>query len=98
MELRNFTGRFIIKTMKVTELLDAIKKHGLPMVMCAFVFLQLNYRISSVEKKYEDCIEDRINEAFRSSHQTKNKSIHELNPTFAILTEPIRVRSEKNIN
>lgn len=83
--------------MKLTELLDAIKKHGVGLVACAFVFLQLNYRISSVEKKYEDCIEDRINEAFRSSHQTKNKSIEEINPTFAILTEPTRIkRNEKN--
>lgn len=85
--------------MKLTELLDAIKKHGVGLVACAFVFLQLNYRISTVEKKYEDCIEDRINEAFRGMHQTKNKPTHtEIQPTFAILTEPIKIKSEKNIN
>jgi hypothetical protein len=83
--------------MKLSELLDLIKKHGLPMVACAFVFVQLNWRVSTVEKKYEDCVDARINEAFRLPRHTEDKTLQEPTKMFAILTEPIRIkRNEKN--
>lgn len=57
--------------MTLTEILNAIKNHGVIYVVCVGGFIYLNAKIETLERKYEDCITERINEAYRMRSITK---------------------------
>jgi hypothetical protein len=51
--------------MNPLDILDAIKKHGFLAVGFVFTFVYFQNQINRLENKYEDCMNDRITEAYR---------------------------------
>jgi hypothetical protein len=74
-------------------ILDAIKQHGVGVVVSVAMFLYFNSRISEVEQKYDDCMNERINEAYRVPRTSQNKP--DKRRLYAILVEPIKPKKRE---
>lgn len=77
----------------IGSILDAIKQHGVLSVLVIVMFLYFNDRITDLETKYEHCMNERINEAYRiprASNVNKRFVIHQR--PVAVLVEPTKIK------
>ena len=75
------------------SILDAVKKYGLLAVIGVSGFLYLLNRVNTLEEKYEACMNERVNDAYRMRTEQKHER-----PTkyYAILTEPVKVKKRED--
>lgn len=77
----------------LTSILDAIKQHGIFMVISVLMFLYFNDRITNLETKYEHCMNERINEAYRIPRVSRieDRFINIKKP-LAVLVETTKIK------
>ena len=75
------------------EILDAIKKHGIVSVIAVSGFLYLNSRVGSLEEKYEECMVERINDAYRIPRTSQDKP--ERQRLYAVLVDPLTFKKKE---
>lgn len=69
-------------------IIESAKKHGIS-VLLIFALVWMNNRLSNVEEKLYDCLEDRAQA--RSTPMSKKQYKH-VDPTYAILPDKLRIR------
>lgn len=67
--------------------IEAAKKHGIS-VLLIFALVWMNNRLSNVEEKLYDCLEDRA----QVSRPMSEKQYKHIDPTYAILPEKLRIK------
>lgn len=68
--------------------IEAAKKHGIS-VLLIFALVWMNNRLSNVEEKLYDCLEDR---ARMGSAPMSEKQYKHIEQTYAILPEKLKVK------
>jgi hypothetical protein len=79
----------------LSTIVELIKQHGIGIVVSVAMFLYFNDRITDVERKYENCMNDRIMEAIRG-HRT-SEDVPRKQRLYAILVEPVKVKRRETI-
>lgn len=73
----------------IAKLLELFKLYGIGAVVSVGMFFYLNGRLNKLEQKYEECMNARINEAYRTSVSAKTpKPPVEM---LAVLPKPIKI-------
>ena len=77
------------------SILDAIKKYGILGVIGVSGFLYLLNRVNTLEEKYEACMNERVNDAYKMRYNTSEQT-EEATRYYAVLTEPVKVRKRES--
>jgi hypothetical protein len=67
--------------------IEAAKKHGIS-VLLIFALVWMNNRLSNVEEKLYDCLEDRA----QASSPMSEKRYKHIEQTYAILPEKLKIK------
>lgn len=74
----------------IGKILEAVKLYGIGAVVSVAMFFYFNSRISKLEAKYDDCMNARINEAYRVDY-SDNNTIGYLE-MLAVLPKSIKIK------
>lgn len=83
--------------MKLSEVLELGKKHGFGLVLSLGIFVYFYNRVETLESKYDNCMNERINDAYRNPNQFQGRSAKNTVRDFAkvaILPEKIEIKKE----